>query len=219
VALGFQNSSSATFLPLLTYDARAGRMFKRDRVQGSSGWETKQEDITSAPPTFAVDFLSIEVGWAAFTPTGPNFVMAPLGQPQPAKPSPDHKNGFKLKVYGPQQLGGVREFSSSSKAVMGAIDDLHNAYTQAPEAAQGKIPVVQMTGTKPIVAKGPQGTTTNYAPVFSIVQWTDRHPDLGDATVALPAATTVAAAPTPAVVPSNHVPPPVTAAAPAGMPF
>jgi hypothetical protein len=218
VALGFQNSSNATFLPLLTYDARAGRMFKRDRVQGTSGWETKQEDITNAPPTFAVDFLSIEVGWAAFTPTGPNFAMAPLGQPQPAKPTPDHKNGFKMKVYGPQQLGGVREFSSSSKAVMSAIDDLHNAYTQAPEASQGKIPVVQMTGTKPIVAKGPQGTTTNYAPVFSIVQWVDRHPDLGEATVAVPAASGQPTAAPAAPPPPNHVPPPA-AAAPAGMPF
>lgn len=216
MALGFQNTSNATFLPLLTYDARAGRMFKRDRVQGAAGWETKQEDITSAPPTFAVDFLSIEVGWAAFTQTGPSFAMAPMGQPQPARPTPDHKNGFRAKVWGPQQLGGVREFSSSSKAVMGALDDLHNAYLAAPEAAQGKIPVVQMTGTKAITAKGPQGTTTNYAPVFGIVQWVDRHPDLGEATVAAPSSSGASQPAAPAAAPP---PAPQPAAAPAGMPF
>lgn len=209
MALGFQNASSGGFLPLLTYDARAGRMFKRDRVQGPNGWESKQEDLTNLPPTFAADFLSIETGWAAFTPTGPNFVMVPLGQPVPAKPSPDHKNGFKLKVWG-QQLGGVREFSSSSKAVLGALEDLHNAYMAAPEAAQGMVPVIRMTGTKAIVAKGPQGSTTNYAPVFAIIQWTQRIPDLGAATVAIPSAGQAApSAPVPAAAPpANHVPPP-----------
>lgn len=217
MALGFQSTSAGEFLPLLTYDARAGRMFKRDRVQGASGWETKNEDITNAPPTFAVDFRSIEVGWIAFTATGPSFALAPAGHPVPARPNQDHKNGFKVKVYGPQQLGGIREFSSSSKAVMGALDELHNTYMAAPEAAQGKIPVVQMAGTMPITAKGPQGTTTNYAPVFKVIQWIDRPAELGEATVALPAAGGQAVPSTPA----NHVPPPAAASPTpsAAMPF
>jgi hypothetical protein len=198
------------------YDARAGRLFKVERMQGAAGWESNRIDISSPPPTFCVDLGSIEVGVVHFAPTGPDFKTVPLGQPMPAAPTKDYKQCFKVKVAG-NVLGGVREFSHSAKCVLSALDDLHSRFEAAPEAAQGKIPVVQLSGTTPVVTSGPQGKTTNYAPVFTITGWTDRLPQFGERTVPAPKANGhVGNGASAHVPPPGHVPPPAAAAAPAG---
>ena len=220
MALGLNTTSGGDFLPICIWDARAGRFFRVDRTQGPNGWESERVDITMEKPKFAVDFGSIETGYQAFTPTGPDFHMAPLGSPMPERPSKDHKLGFRVKIAG-KAVGGVREFAASAKAVISAIDNLHSQFETAPEAATGKVPVVELSGSTAVVTNGPQGKVTSYSPVFTIVSWTDRLPAFGERTVAPPGAKP---AHTPAKA-SNHVPPPahVTApvpmdAEPAGMP-
>ena len=207
MSLGFSNTSpQGEILPRVQYDARAGRLFKVQREQDAGGnWTNDKIDITSLNPTFIVDMGSIEVGWAAFLPTGPDFHMAYLGQAFPAKPTDEHKQSFRVKLFSPKFLDGIREFSSSAKVVMGAIDELHSQFEAAPEAAAGKVPVVQMTGATPIVSKGKAGTSTNYAPVFKVVSWVDRPAELGERTVSAPGAKAV---PVEAPKPTNHVAPP-----------
>jgi hypothetical protein len=153
---------------------------------------------------------SLTVGWIHFAATGPDFKMVPLGSPLPERPTTEHKQGFRVKIAG-KLLGGVREFSHSAKCVLGSLDSLHTLYEADPEAAQGKIPVVRMTSVTPVVTKGPQGNTTNYAPVFDIIAWTVRDEAMfGPRTVPAPGAR--AAAPTPKPAPAAHVPPPAQAA-------
>lgn len=203
MALGLNTGSNgADFLPIVIYDARAGRLFKVERTQGVAGWESNRVDISSPAPAFAVDLGAIEVGWIAFGVTGPDFQLVPLGHPLPAQPTKEHKQGFRVRVSG-RVLDGIREFSHSAKCVLGAMDDLHTRFEAAPEAAQGKIPVVKLAGTTPVVTTGPQGKTTNYAPVFEIVTWTDRSPEMGERTVPAPGSKPVAAP-----APTAHVPPP-----------
>jgi hypothetical protein len=203
MALGLNTGSNgADFLPIAVYDARAGRLFKVERTQGVNGWESERIDISSPAPTFAVDMGSISVGWAAFSTTGPDFHMVPLGQPLPARPSDQHKQAFKVRIAG-KVLGGMREFAHSAKCVLAAMDDLHTRFEAAPEAAAGKIPIVKLAGTQPIVTTGPQGKSTNYAPQFEIVGWTARMEDMGERTVPAPGAKVAAPAKA-----ANHVPPP-----------
>lgn len=187
LGLSIGNGEGGSFLPLVKYDARSGRMSLSDRVQGPNGWESQETDITRQQPAFACDFGSIEVGWIAFGKP-PIFAVAPLGQPMPKRPEgPDLKQGFRVKVAG-KALGGVREWATTSKAVVAVIDALHTSFEAAPEAAEGKIPVVRFVDTTPIKTQTPQGTTTNYAPVFEIVQWVERNTDmLGPRTVPAPA--------------------------------
>ncbi len=226
MALGLNTGSNgADFLPIAIYDARAGRMFKVERAQVSTGgWESNRVDITSPPPSFAVDFGTIEVGWIVFAATGPDFQLVPIGQPLPAQPSKDYKQGFRVRIFG-NVLDGLREFSHTAKCVLSAVDDLHTRYEAAPEAAAGKIPVVKLTGTTAVVTTGPQGKTTNYGPVFEIVTWTDRKPEMGERTVPTPGAKTNGAngahhAPPPAPPPAASAEPPQTVRAPepVGMP-
>ena len=190
MALGFTmgNGEGGSFLPLVKYDARSGRMSLSDRVQGVNGWESVDTDITRDQPTFAIDFGSIEVGWIAFGKP-PVFAVAPLGQPMPKRPEgPDFKQGFRVKVAG-KALKGVREWSTTANAVKGALEEVHTAFEAAPEAAEGKLPLVQFADTTPIKTQTPQGTTTNYAPVLKIVGWVERNGDmLGPRTVPPPAA-------------------------------
>jgi hypothetical protein len=198
-------------LPILKFDARAGRLFTIDRTQAPDGsWLTQQNDITMAQPPFCVDFGTLEVGWAHFAAGGPpQWALAFYGQPQPARPaSPGHddqnrvlqfKSAFRVKVAG-QGIGGVREFGGNSGALITGMNDLHTRFEAAPEAATGKIPVVRMSSTTAIKS----GQSTNYMPVFEIVAWVDRPTVLGERMVPVPGRA-LSTAPTPASVP---VPPP-----------
>lgn len=227
MALGLDTVATGDFSPIAIYDARAGRMFAVNRTQGTAGWESTRVDITNPAPVFAIDMGSVTVGWISFTANGPDFNLVPLGHPLPAKPSADHKQGVRCKIAG-NVLGGMREFSHTAKCVLGALDLLHSQYEESPEAVSGQIPVVRLSGMTPIVTKGPSGNTTNYAPIFEIISWTDRLPEFGERTVPAPTAKTaahaVAALQAPAttahVPPSGHVSAPAGGGAvPVGMPF
>lgn len=175
MALGLSNQGGGfDAVPYVKYDAKAGRMFAVERVQGPNGWENRSNDVTNGF-TAAFDLENIMVGWSAFTPTGPNHALVRIGETLPAKPSDDHKQSFKLRIW--SKSLGLRELAGTAKALLGAVDQLHDAYLAAPEAKSGKVPVVAMTGTTVVETKGPAGVNRNYAPVFAITKWIAR-PDV-----------------------------------------
>ena len=106
-------------------------------------------------------------------------------------------------------LGGWREWCHTAKAVLGAVDALHDQYLAAPEAARGLLPVVRMSGKTQIKTQykdkdGKQQTATNYAPVLDIVGWFERPVEGQQQPAAQPPATVapvqpVTAAPPPPV--------------------
>jgi hypothetical protein len=180
MALGISTESGGgDYLPIIKFDSRAGRLFRVDRSQGANGWESDQVDITGNA-SFVADLENISVGWMLFAAGGrPDFKMARLGAPRPARPSQEYREGFKLIVKLAKDCGGdVREIASNAKAVIGAIDLLHTKYEEGAKTNPGKLPVVKLTGSRPIKTTTPQGSTTNYAPVFEIVKWVARPADL-----------------------------------------
>lgn len=223
MALGLNTSTNgADFIPHIRYDARAGRLFRADRTQGADGrWETTMVDITTPPPQFIMDLAQIEIGWLSYAGGTPDLRMVPFGTPLPPVPSKDHKQGFRVRVFAPKLLGGLREFASSAKVVIAAMDALHSAHEAAPERGQGLVPVVTFAGTMPVTTKTPQGSSTNYTPVFRIEKWVARPADLpiGALTAAQPATPAVVApamtAAAPVVAPPRPVPPPAPVVLPA----
>jgi hypothetical protein len=178
MALGINTQSGGDFLPVVKYDARAGRWSRVDRsINSFTGqWESRPEDITQVFGA-VFDFASIQTGWIDYTT--PSFVLAPLGKDHPAKPGEKFKEGFRLPVKLAKAAGGdVREFSSTAKAVVGAVSELHDAYLEGEKGNAGMLPVVAMTGVRAIVTKTPQGSTTNYSPILRIERWVNRPPDL-----------------------------------------
>lgn len=191
MALGLQTESGAggDFAEIVKFDARAGRMFRIDRSQDGGGqWQTNNVEITNG---FAAvfDLDNIQVGWALFAAgVAPSFAMVPFGQPMPARPSDQHKQGFKVMVkLGKSSGDDAREFASCAKAVISAMDKLHTAYEAGKGANAGKLPVVSMTGSTPIVSSGKGQTSTNYSPDFVITKWVSRPAELGGTAAHTPA--------------------------------
>lgn len=188
MALGLvtESNGGGDFNKVVKFDARAGRMFRVDREQDSGGqWQTDNVEITNGF-TAVMDLENIEVGWCLFAAgVAPQLTLVPLGQTLPARPTDQHKQGFRLMMkLGKSSGGDVREISATSKAVLGAVDELHTAYEAQKAANPGKLPLVALTGSKPIVSTGKGQTSTNYAPIFEIQKWIDRPAELGGANTA-----------------------------------
>lgn len=185
MALGLQTESGGggDFNKVVKFDARAGRMFRVDREQDGGGtWNTENVEITNGF-TAIMDLENIEVGWCLFAAgVAPQLSLVKLGEALPARPSDQHKQGFRMLMkLGKSSGGDIREIAATSKAVLGSVDELHNAYEAGKAANPGKLPVVALTGSKAIVSTGKGQSSTNYAPIFEITKWVDRPAELGGA--------------------------------------
>jgi hypothetical protein len=181
MALGLSSGGSGGEIrPYVKYDAKAGRMFRIDRVQGSDGqYQTDQVEITNTVQ-FVADLANIRVGWINYTAQGPIRKLVVLGkEPIPARPDDKNsegklafKQGFELDILLNKDSGGgpSRILGSAAGCVIDAMDELHDAYSAAPEPKAGKLPVVKIASVSPVKS----GQSTNYKPIFQIVSWVDR---------------------------------------------
>lgn len=192
MALGFnfgEGGSGGEIIPIIKFDCRSGRMFRRDRVNG-------EDNIVDVSRSFKAvfDFENIEVGYINFdTGSAPDFQVVRFGQKQPDRPSEKHKPGVRLLVKLSKELGGdLRELASTARAFLRGIDELHSAYAAGVAANPGKLPVVTLKDTVAITTGEGARKSTNYSPVFEIVGWVARPADLvykpkNPASVAAPA--------------------------------
>lgn len=209
LGLSTGSGSGGEIRPYVKYDAKAGRMFRMDRVQDSAGqYSTDSVEITNIAQ-FVVDLANIRVGWINYTAQGPVRKLVVLGkEPIPARPTDTNsegklafKQGFEVDILLNKESGGgpSRILGSAAGCVINAMDELHDAYSAAPESKSGKLPVVKIAGVAPVKS----GQSTNYQPKFQIVSWVDRPAALQvaaqAATVSAPPSTgsTVAAPPAP----------------------
>lgn len=173
MGLGFNTEPStggSKFLPVVKFDAKAGDLLAVNREPAGDGtWEKTEVEIDT-PVKVVVDFASIEIGWLTFTPSY-HADMVPVGQKMPAKPSDQHKQAVRLKLYFKEY--GWREFSPTSKTVLRAVDKLHDEYLEGAAAHPGKMPVVTIEGTEVVKIKTPEGELRFKAPKWSITGWTD----------------------------------------------
>jgi hypothetical protein len=192
-----------SFKVFCKYNAKAGRWYTKEDKQDGQEYE-----VTNMTAVF--DLENVRTGWFLFASgVAPAKTYDPSLISAAAKPGDGFKRGFELDIFSEKNLGGVREFSSTAGVVIDAINPLYDAYTAAPEAAQGKLPVVKCVGVTPVTNKH----GTNYQPRFEIVSWVDRPAALmGDTPKAPPAAAPVTPA---APAPTAHVPPPAAKPAPA----
>ena len=207
MALGIPTGGNRT--PIVKYDARAGRWF---RVDG-------KDQVVDVSNGFAAvfDLAQIEIGWAKFAAgLAPDVVMARVPSPMPAQPTADHKRAVRLHVKLAKSIGGdMRELMTQAGIVMGAIDQLHDAFMAAPEAREGKLPVVACPTTEAVTISTGAGKSTNYKPVFQIVSWVARPADLPPTSAPVAAAlvappstgSTIAPPPGPKAAPPAEQPP------------
>ncbi len=184
--------------PYINYDAKAGRMFRVDRIQDSSGaWATDKVEITNTVQ-MVMDIPNTNVGYINYTAQGPVRRFVKWGEPLPPRPDdknaegkPAFKDGFEIQLLLDKASGGgvPRVFGSAARCVIEAVDSLVDAYKAAPESQVGKLPVVKIAEVQPIKT----GQSTNYKPTFVIVNWIDRPAALsGAATTTMPPAARMA---------------------------
>lgn len=231
--MAFGMKTAGDFRDIVKYDARAGRLF---RVDGDGAGQKQNVEIPQGTQ-FAFDIATLEAGFVAFTAQGPTRAMVPWngpGTPLPAQPQDKdadgkltHRAGFWALIAG-AALGGVREWCSNAGCLIEEVDRLWTKASAMPEAATGKIPLVAITGTYPVVTGTGAKRSTNYAPVFEIRGWVDRPKELGPRTVQLshaparpPAAQSAPAMQPPPPAAAMQPPPAAhqSAAAPDEMPF
>lgn len=164
------------FNDIIKYDARAGRIFRVDRAD--SGEKTTVDITRSFKAIF--DFENVEVGWMLLAIGGaPDFRMVPYGAAMPARPTPEHKQGIRMKVKLHASCGGdIRELAGTANAFLTGINAVHDAYLAGAGANPGKLPVVVLEDTVGIESKGKGQKSTNYQPVFAIAGWAPRPADM-----------------------------------------
>ena len=202
MALGFTETSSSgggDFLPIMKFSAKDGSFVRQDRHQGADGHWEKSETEMDLPFKVVMDMDAIEVGFIAFTTTGPDFRFVQVGEPMPIKPSDEHKEGFRIRMFNKEI--GLREMSSSSKIVRNQMNDLHDAYLAGKADNPGKVPVVEITGSDRIqIETKAQGTQTFRSPKWSITGWVERPAGLDKAEPAPEPAVAAPIAATPSVI-------------------
>ena len=173
MALGFaqSNNDGGEFLPTFRFNAVSGDAVIVSSEKSGDGWEKKEVDV-KFPCKLIFDFENIMVGWLHFAATGPSFSLVKIGEQLPVKPSADHKQGFKIKLYSKEY--GVCEFANSSKTIATVIDALHDQYLAGVKANAGRVPVVEIKGTKKVQVTTKEGTKNYKQPDWSIVSWVAR---------------------------------------------
>lgn len=172
-------SSGGEFLPILKYDARAGRFFRVDRMDTGTGFVSEAVDITGHFKA-VVDFDNVEVGWMLF-PVGSAPVMAlvPIGEQLPARPGKDFKNGIRFLVKLSKECVGpdnksIREVAGTSRAFLSGVQAAYLEYKADREKNPGKLPVLTLVKTTPVKTGSGERSSTNYQPEFRIAGWVAR---------------------------------------------
>jgi hypothetical protein len=175
LGINYESAGGGDFLPIVKYDARAGKMFRVDRVNG----ESQNTDISR---TFKAvfDLENLETGWIDFESGAPQFAMSVLGSgPKPEQPGDTFREGVRFIVKLGKDCGGdIREFASTAKAFMRGLDQLHDEYKSQSSANAGKLPIVSLEDTVAITSGEGARKSTNYAPKFKITGWVSRPDDL-----------------------------------------
>lgn len=169
-------SSGADFLPIVKYDARSGRIARRDRENG----ETHEADITKSFKAI-MDFENVEIGWINFNTGGaPDFRMSRYADGGSIdKPGDDYKRGVRLVVKLSKECGGdIREFASNAGAFLDGAKKLHDEYESGVKENPGKLPVVSLKDSVAKTSGEGARKSTNYVPVFEITGWVKRPDDL-----------------------------------------
>jgi hypothetical protein len=105
-----------------------------------------------------------------------------IGGALPDRPSPAHKTGFRILMKLGKSCGGdVREMAANAGVSIKGMDALYDAFLKDAGANAGKLPVVALEKTTPVVSGGKDQSSTNYQPVWKIVSWVDRPAELGGA--------------------------------------
>jgi hypothetical protein len=171
MALGFDTGSCRDALPILKFDASAGRFLRIDRD------ETRRQFIDITENFRAViDMERLEIGWMLFGQgAAPDMRLFPVGAPWTQAPTVLHRRGLRAVLQlDPAAGGSVREMCSTASGFLRGFDSLHDEWLAARSENPGRLPVVGVARFMPLRG-GPAGVSKiSYQPDFVITGWAER---------------------------------------------
>ena len=202
---GLTIGKGGDFLPTIRINGKDGGVERSTWDGTSKGLEVIDDFVA------LFDFATLQVGWIEFSENGPDKRLVAIGDPLPDRPSEKHKQGIRLVVQLPGNLG-CHELSSTAIGVVAALEGIYNTTIAAPEwdNGRGQVPVVRLVEF--IREKTRHGARA--VPVFQIIAWKDRTSELEEhrasprPRAAMPVSTTSAQ---PAVTGATQMTPPVSA--------
>ena len=164
-----------SFDPVFKFNAKEGKLIRVDRIEGDNGWESKEIEIASGSFTAIMDLDHVQVGWIAYTTTGPDMRLVDIDEDIGDRPSDAFKEGFRLRIKLQNGAGDdIRELSSTAIGLWNSIDELHSEFVETRSKHKGKLPLVGIAEIARVITKN--GVT--YRPIFTINKWVARPGDL-----------------------------------------
>lgn len=164
----FDTGSTGADGPFINWSARG----TQDRAIDPESFYLRDGDQKMPLEAFAtgvvIDIYALKTGWQrsdGIVGQAPEWRWNASPARMEPQPGDDWKKGFEARCA----IGGGKAatWQQAGAAVWGAMAHLAGQFQGGPE---GKLPVVKMTGTKPVQFK--RGSTVE--PILQVVQWVDR---------------------------------------------
>jgi hypothetical protein len=153
-----------------TAESTASTNFIRSNLPQNKWWVKAEggDETIDMEKGFAIDIKNVTFGWLHIDVGVRDWQAWPSPSQSLPRPSDSHKQGFEVDCW----LSDGREASMSGNSYgLGQfIAKLYNQAETAPEFAAGKIPVIQVTSSTPVVV----GKGTSYDIGFNIRTWIDK---------------------------------------------
>jgi hypothetical protein len=190
MSIGKRKTSGGDFLPRFKIDGRSAAMSMEDRVKEDGEWTSKSQNVPYGKFRAIIDIANIERGYVDFTSRKPDMKFFRLGEDIGDPPSKNHKEGLRVLLQMSTSLGGgVRELISTAIGVYNAFDKLHDNYEKGLVDHPDCLPIVECDG----IHEEKLGNGTSAAPIWRIVRWVPRPPELPVDGIPLPNQTAKAA--------------------------
>ncbi|MAO23867.1 MAG: hypothetical protein CMJ25_24225 [Phycisphaerae bacterium] len=151
-------------------ESTASSNFIRSNLPQNKWWVKAEggDEPIDMEKGFAIDIKNVTFGWLHIDVGIRDWQAWPSPSQSTPRPSDSHKQGFEVDCW----LSDGREASMSGNSYgLGQfIAKMYNQAETAPEFAAGKIPVIQITGSTPVVV----GKGTSYDIGFHIRTWIDK---------------------------------------------
>jgi hypothetical protein len=182
MGLGKRKTGGGEPLAKLVWDSKGGKIYIEVRTNNGRGWWSEQTPIELGEFRGTPDLPNLEVGWIAYLKgigLDAKLVRVRGGEDYGGCPSGDHHEGLRL-VW---SVGGTaHEMISTAAPVWDATDTLDAEFLAGAGEHPGSLPIVGIAESTAITLKN--GDVV-YAPVFKILDWRLRPPELPPAGIPL----------------------------------
>ena len=175
---GFSTEPAGDFMPILKYDARAGRLFRVDRENNGDGLSATNRSISRARSRrSSISRMSKSAGSISSPAARPISSWSRWARRCRRGRATGTRTACALFSSSPRPAAATSrsgKWRGRRKRSFRGIEAVFNAYLAGKGKNAGKLPVIVLEKTTPIKSGSGERQSTNYQPTFKIVSWAPR---------------------------------------------